>query len=409
VTGVGTIQIAANQAGNVNYAAAAQVTQSIVANQATQTINFTSPASPVTFGVAPIALSATGGASGNAVVFSVVSGPGTISGRTLTVTGVGTIQIAANQAGNANYAAAAQVTQSIVVNKVAPTVGLQSSLNPALVQTAVTLTATVSSAAGQPTGTVTFLDGTTPLGTSTVTSGVATLTTSTLAAGSHTITAVYSGDGNFVSLTSPALTETVEDFSLSIATGGQSSLTILPGGSGTLTFTLSPTGATFPAVVTLSLSGLPAGATYTFSPASISAGSAATTVTLTIQIPQNVAADVPIHIRGNGFGIESASIVTAASHDRRLAPTHPLRAAPIALAMLLLPFAGRLRRAGKKLGGAVSILLLLVAGVAATIGVSGCGSSGSGFFGQAPQAYTLSVTATSGSQSRSTNITLTVE
>jgi hypothetical protein len=70
----------------------------------------------VTYGVSPITLVASGGASGNAVVFSVLSGPGTVIGNMLTVTGVGTIQIAANQAGNANYLAAAQVTQSIVVN-----------------------------------------------------------------------------------------------------------------------------------------------------------------------------------------------------------------------------------------------------------------------------------------------------
>ena len=108
--------VAANQAGNTNYAAATQVTQSIMVNQATQTITFTAPTSPVTYGVAPITLVATGGASGNAVVFSVVSGPGTVSGSTLTITGVGTVVVAANQAGNANYSAATQVTQSIVVN-----------------------------------------------------------------------------------------------------------------------------------------------------------------------------------------------------------------------------------------------------------------------------------------------------
>ena len=116
VTGAGTIQIAANQAGNAIYSAASQVTQSIIINPATQTINFTAPTTPVTYGVSPITLVATGGASGNAVVFSVLSGPGSISGNTLTVTGAGTIQIAANQAASANYSAAAQVTQSIVVN-----------------------------------------------------------------------------------------------------------------------------------------------------------------------------------------------------------------------------------------------------------------------------------------------------
>jgi hypothetical protein len=116
ITGVGTVVLAANQAGNTNYLAATQVTQTIVVTQASQTINFTAPASSVIYGVSPITLVATGGASGNAVTFSVVSGPATVNGSTLTVTGVGAVVVAANQAGNANYSTAAQVTQSIVVN-----------------------------------------------------------------------------------------------------------------------------------------------------------------------------------------------------------------------------------------------------------------------------------------------------
>jgi hypothetical protein len=65
ITGTGTVVVAANQAGNANYAAAPQVTQSVIVNQGTpipQTITFTAPPSPVTYGVSPITLSATGGA-----------------------------------------------------------------------------------------------------------------------------------------------------------------------------------------------------------------------------------------------------------------------------------------------------------------------------------------------------------
>ena len=92
-------------------------------NQASQAITFTPPTSPVIYpGTSPITLSATGGASGNPVTFGILSGPGSLSGTNnslLTVTGTGTIMIAANQAGNTNYSAAPQVTQSVVVN--APT------------------------------------------------------------------------------------------------------------------------------------------------------------------------------------------------------------------------------------------------------------------------------------------------
>ena len=119
ITGVGTVVVAANKAGSFDYAAATQATQSIVVNAAPQTISFPAPASPVTYPVSPVTLAATGGASGNPVVFSVVSGPGTVSGTngtTLTITDSGTVVVAANQAGSANYTAAPQVTRTIVVN-----------------------------------------------------------------------------------------------------------------------------------------------------------------------------------------------------------------------------------------------------------------------------------------------------
>ncbi len=153
ITGVGTIVIAANQAGNANYAAAPQVTQSVVVNAVSQTIVFTPPTSPVTYGVAPITLVATGGASGNPVVFSILSGPGTLSGtnnHTLTINGVGTIVIAANQAGNADYAAAPQVTQSVVVNGIAQTISFTAPTSPVTYGVApITLVAT-GGASGNP-------------------------------------------------------------------------------------------------------------------------------------------------------------------------------------------------------------------------------------------------------------------
>ncbi len=397
-----TLSVTFTPTDAVDYAAVIK-TQTIAVNQASQTITFTPPISPVIFGVSPVTLVATGGSSGNSVIFSVLSGPGTISGHTLTVTGAGTLQIAANQGGNANYTAASQVMQSIVVNKATPVVTLQSNANPALLQSTTTLTAMVSAGA---TGTISFLDGTTPLGTSTASGGIATLAISTLAAGSHAITAAYSGDANFVTLSSAVLTQAVDDFGLSIASGSVTSQTVLPGGTAVYTITMSPAGGTtFPAAVTLSLTGPPTGATYTFSPATLAAGSGTTTVTLTIQVPQSTATAMPIHIRGNGVqsggGDQEMLAARGGNTERKLAP--------FALALLLLPFAGSMRRTGNKLRRTMSVLLLLLVAIGATIGLSGCGSSGSGFFAQAPQTYTLTVTGTSGTLSRSTNITLTVE
>jgi hypothetical protein len=54
--------------------------------------------------------------SGLTVALSVVSGPATILGNTVTLTGVGTVVLAANQVGNGSYSAASQVTTSFQVN-----------------------------------------------------------------------------------------------------------------------------------------------------------------------------------------------------------------------------------------------------------------------------------------------------
>jgi DNA-binding beta-propeller fold protein YncE len=132
ITGAGTIVVAANQAGSTNYSAATQVTQTVVVNQGAQAITFTAPASPVTYGAAPAALVATGGSSTKPVVFSVLSGPGSISGSTLSYTGAGTVVLAANQAGDINYTAATQVTQTVVVNQAPQTINFSALPSPAV-------------------------------------------------------------------------------------------------------------------------------------------------------------------------------------------------------------------------------------------------------------------------------------
>jgi subtilase family serine protease len=82
----------------------------------TQTITFKQPASPVKYGVAPIALSATS-SSGLAVSFKVLSGPAKRSGSTIAIIGAGTVVVEATQAGSTNYLAAANVTRSIIITK----------------------------------------------------------------------------------------------------------------------------------------------------------------------------------------------------------------------------------------------------------------------------------------------------
>src|SRR5262249_23237979 len=99
----------------------------------------------------------------------------------------------------------------------ATTTSLVSSLNPSMSAQAVTFTATVTSAGGTPTGTVTFLDGKIVLGRGTLNAGIATFTTSTLAVGTHRITGSYGGSCTFAPSTSTALTQTVTSATVGIS------------------------------------------------------------------------------------------------------------------------------------------------------------------------------------------------
>jgi hypothetical protein len=87
------------------------------------------------------------------------------------------------------------------------TTELVSSLNPSNYGQNVKLTATVSPPTA--TGKVTFNQGSTSLGTAAMSEGTATLSESTLAAGEYSLTAVYGGDPNNATSTSPVLAQVV--------------------------------------------------------------------------------------------------------------------------------------------------------------------------------------------------------
>jgi len=90
---------------------------------------------------------------------------------------------------------------------------IASSVNPASATEPVVLTATVAASVrgvtAVPSGSVSFLDGSTTLGTATLSGGVAAFTANTLAVGTHSITAQYSGDSNFHSSASVLMIQTV--------------------------------------------------------------------------------------------------------------------------------------------------------------------------------------------------------
>ncbi len=87
-----------------------------------QTITFAQP-SDQTYGNAPFAVSGTA-SSGLSVTFTILSGPATISGSTVTLTGNGTVVVRASQAGNASWAPAPNVDRTFNVAKASLTVTL---------------------------------------------------------------------------------------------------------------------------------------------------------------------------------------------------------------------------------------------------------------------------------------------
>jgi predicted PurR-regulated permease PerM len=82
--------------------------------------------------------------------------------------------------------------------------------------------------------------------------------------------------------------------------------------------------------------------------------------------------------------------------------------APVALGLLLLPFAGRLRNAGKRFRRATPLLLLLVAVMVVITGIGGCGANNIVGQTQQAQTYTVTLIGTSGTLSQSTTVKLTV-
>jgi hypothetical protein len=152
------------------------------------------------------------------------------------------------------------------------TVSTRTSLSVAKEDGKTTLSVTVKDPFGAVVsgGTVTFQSGNTSLGSAFVKEdGTATLTLDSLPAGVKQITAVYSGNGNHAASASASAnvqaedTTSLPDFSISAS---PTSLSLNPGGYGTVIITVTPTSTNFTQSVTLTISGLPNASTSSFTP-----------------------------------------------------------------------------------------------------------------------------------------------
>jgi hypothetical protein len=185
-------------------------------------------------------------------------GTSTLNGSSIATLSISTLSVGAHSitaiyGGDTNSDPSTSPVLSQVIQKASTSTALRSTLTVANLNQSVTLTATVTpGAAGMPTGTVNFLDGTKQIGSSSLNgSAVAMFSTSTLAAGEHHITAGYGGDGNFNTSTSApeSLEVTAPDFSLSATALSPSS--VAPGASAKSTITINTSGGLNPSTVTL--------------------------------------------------------------------------------------------------------------------------------------------------------------
>ena len=262
-TAPGSCVIDANQAGNIDYADAPQVSQTIAVSPEDQSISFTAPATGTVGGSAT--LSGTGGGSGNPVVFSVdpSSGPGVCSvsgtnGATVNYLAVGSCVIDANQAGDASYTAAPQVTQIIIVGSVVQAQSIGFTAPPTGTVGASAPLAATGGGSGNPV--IFTVDPSSGAGVCTV-SGTNGATVNYLAAGSCVIDANQAGDSEYSAAPQVIQTITVSaqlvvtTSSLPAGSAGGGYDQSLTASGGATPYTWSVVSGSLPPGLTLSASG----------------------------------------------------------------------------------------------------------------------------------------------------------
>jgi RHS repeat-associated protein len=222
--GADSITAVYNGTASIMTSTSAMLTQTV--NQDATTTSVTSSRNPSVYGesvafAAAVKAAAPGGGTptgtvtfmdGTTPLGSVTLSDGRASFKTNQLD-AGSHSITVVYNGDANFLTSTSAPLDQTVEQARTTTTLTSSLNPTSYGEEVTFTATVkakSPGSGTPTGTVTFMDGSNVLGMGTLSDGVAMFSTTTLSVGTHSITAVYSGDDNFTTSTSPVLKQKVK-------------------------------------------------------------------------------------------------------------------------------------------------------------------------------------------------------
>jgi subtilase family serine protease len=302
----------------------------------------------------------------------------------------------------ANFVNAFTTTTS----SIATTTTLTASNTAPVVNTAITLTATVASDSGSttPAGTVQFvIDGTNAGSAVTLSNGVATYSYTPTTAGSHTIVANYTPSNSAVSsASSGTLTITVsasssssESFTLSAT-----NVTVAQGSSGTSTVTVVPSGG-FTGAIALSVSAPSSltNACFTYSNPSVSASGTVTNGSVTINTSESACASAGSKRVSNAM-IHSGP----ANNGSRGGVTLTSAVSGVTLAsLMLIGLPGLRRRRWPALCAVLFLASLIVA-------VSGCGSSSSPTASTTAPAgtYTLTLTGTDSALNLSSTTTFTL-
>lgn len=350
-----------------NYNSPVTQTVSLTVTKATPSLTWSSPAA-IVYG---LALSGTQLNASSSVAGSFSYSP---AAGTVLAAGSYTLTAGFTPTDTTDYAVQA-ATVGLTVNKASTTTTLAASASSAIAGQSVVLTSTVLPVTGSaPSGTVSFYDGSVLLGTSPLSNGQAGFTASNLSAGTQSFSAIYSGDSNFLgSGTASAVAVVVSSQDFTVQTASSGTQTVLPGGQAVYTFSVAPLSGIFTSPVSFTLSGLPQGATYNFSPSSFAAGTTGGTVAVTIQTTKTATASLRSQSRG----------------------------LVLALVFLpMLPFRKRVRK-----GSTLLILILALFGSLSFL--SGCGAKG--IFAQAPKNYVVTLTTASGTQTHTTTFTLNVQ
>jgi hypothetical protein len=204
----GTCTVIVEQAGNANYAAAANLTASVTATELVPVISWGTPAA-VAYGtkLSKTQLDATASYNGVAVKGTFTYSPAM---GTALPAGSNTLSVTFTPTSTATYATATD-TVTLVVTPIGSTTAV-TSIAPASPKHGVAATVhfKVTAAYGHPTGTVTVTSSSGETCSGALTNGTGTCSITFAAAGSDTLTAAYSGDNNDTASSSASFPVTVK-------------------------------------------------------------------------------------------------------------------------------------------------------------------------------------------------------